>query len=233
MVRAILFAGLLLFAGAFAGQAATIIIVNMDGAGEGFNDPTLAAPVGGNPGVTVGQQRLNVFQFAAGIWGALLPSTVTIRVQAQFNLQTCNATMAVLGSAGPIEAYQNFAGAPLANTWYHVALANKLAGADQNAGANDINATFNSALDGNPNCLGGTLWYYGYDGNEGTNIELLPVVLHELGHGLGFSTFVSQTGAQLLGIPDLYETFMRDNTTGLNWHQMANNAQREIGRAHV
>jgi hypothetical protein len=29
---------------------ATIIIVNNDGAGEGFNDPTPAAPVGGNPG---------------------------------------------------------------------------------------------------------------------------------------------------------------------------------------
>jgi hypothetical protein len=134
-------------------------------------------------------------------------------------------TSAVLGSAGPIEAYQNFPNAPVANTWYHVALANKLAGADLNAGANDINATFNSNLNGNPSCLGGTLWYYGYDGNEGANIELLPVVLHELGHGLGFSTFVSSAGAQLLGIPDLFETFIRDNTTGLNWHQMTN-AQR-------
>jgi hypothetical protein len=34
--------------------AATIVIVNNDGAGEGFNDPTPVAPVGGNPGVTLG-----------------------------------------------------------------------------------------------------------------------------------------------------------------------------------
>ena len=33
-------------------QAATITIVNNDGATEGFNDPTVVAPVGGNPGTT-------------------------------------------------------------------------------------------------------------------------------------------------------------------------------------
>ncbi len=39
-------------------HAATITIVNLDGAGEGFNDATPATPVGGNPGITVGEQRL-------------------------------------------------------------------------------------------------------------------------------------------------------------------------------
>lgn len=50
---------------AFAG--ATIFVVNVDGPGEGFNDPAPAAPVGGNPGTTKGQQRLNAFNYAAGI----------------------------------------------------------------------------------------------------------------------------------------------------------------------
>src|SRR5262245_44549568 len=62
--------------------AATIVIVNNDGAGEGFNDPTPVSPVGGNPGTTRGAQRLFIFQHAASIWGAILPSTVTIRVLA-------------------------------------------------------------------------------------------------------------------------------------------------------
>ena len=61
-------------------RATTITILNNDGAGEGFNDPTVVAPVGGNPGTTRGQQRLKVFQQAATIWGALLPSAVTIKV---------------------------------------------------------------------------------------------------------------------------------------------------------
>ena len=38
-------------------QAATITILNSDGAGEGYNDSTPAAPVGGNTGTTRGAQR--------------------------------------------------------------------------------------------------------------------------------------------------------------------------------
>ena len=64
--------------------AATIQIINIDGPGVGFNDPTPAAPVGGNPGTTVGQQRLNVFLQAASIWGSILSSPVTIQVRSTF-----------------------------------------------------------------------------------------------------------------------------------------------------
>jgi hypothetical protein len=51
-------------------QAATITIVNRDGANEGFNDPAPVTPVGGNPATTLGAQRLTAFQFAASLWGA-------------------------------------------------------------------------------------------------------------------------------------------------------------------
>jgi hypothetical protein len=224
MRRILVLSAALLLAFVVAAHSATIIIVNLDGAGEGFNDATPAAPVGGNPGVTVVQQRLNVFQEAANIWGALLPSAVTIRVQAQFNAQTCGPTSGVLGSAGPLQVFRDFAGAELPATWYHVALANKLGGVDL-SGSNDISATFNSNLDDDPLCLGGVGWYYGFDGNEGTSIELLPVVLHELGHGLGFSTLVGSSGAESGGFQDLYETFIRDNTLGLTWDNMSQ-AQR-------
>ena len=81
--------------------SATIVIINTDGAGEGFNDPTPAAPVGGNSGTTIGQQRLLCFQQAASIWGSILTSSVTIQIQAAFNPLTCTATSATLGSAGP------------------------------------------------------------------------------------------------------------------------------------
>jgi hypothetical protein len=47
---------------------ATIVIVNGNAAGVGFNDPTPVAPVGGNPGTTLGQQRLNAFEYAASLW---------------------------------------------------------------------------------------------------------------------------------------------------------------------
>lgn len=218
-MRRLLLATLLVVLMAQAGIASTILIINNDGANEGFNDPTPAAPVGGNPGTTVGAQRLNVFQHAANIWGGLLPSTITIRVAAQFNALTCTSTSAVLGSAGPVTVVRDFPGAEVAGTWYHIALANKLSASDLSPG-NDINATFNSSLNGSAGCLGGTGWYYGFDGNEGSNIELLPVVLHELGHGLGFSTLVGSNGGQLQGAPDLYETFIRDNTQNKTWDQL-------------
>jgi hypothetical protein len=224
MNRALFIAVLLIITGALTAGAATIVIVNMDGPGEGFNDTTPATPIGGNPGTTVGEQRLNVFYEAADIWGALLPSAVTIRVEARFNPQTCTETSAVLGSAGPIEVEKDFSGAELPDTWYNIALANKLAGVDL-SGDNDISATFNSNINGDPSCLGGASWYYGYDGNEGTDIDLLPVLLHEIGHGLGFMTLVGSDGSEFFGSQDIYETFIHDNTTGLNWDEM-NNAQR-------
>lgn len=197
-------------------HAATITIVNNDGAGEGFNDPTVVAPVGGNPGTSLGAQRLYVFQHAANIWGSILPSNIAIMVNAQFNPLTCTATSGVLGSAGPVTAARDFTGAPLAAHWYHIALANKLNNSDLNAASYEINATFNSSL-GGATCLPAG-WYLGVDGNEGGQIELLPVVLHELGHGLGFSTTTNgSTGGYNSSFPSIYDHFLYDGITGRHW----------------
>src|SRR5580765_1401268 len=88
-----------------ASAAATITIVNGDPAGVGFNDPTIVAPVGGNPGTTLGQQRLNAFQAAANTWGATVTAVPTIRILATWEALTCTATSAVLGSAGATEVF--------------------------------------------------------------------------------------------------------------------------------
>ncbi|RKZ12427.1 peptidase [bacterium] len=222
MRTAMRYTALLLLITLFAvpANAGTIVIVNLDSPGEGFNDNTPAAPVGGNPGTTIGQQRLNLFSHAADIWGALLPSAVTIRIEAKFDPLSCDASGGVLGSAGPIEVYRDFSGAEFSSTWYHVALANKQAGSDLSPSGNDIGATFNSDIDNNDNCLAGTNWYYGFDGNEGGDIELLPVLLHEFGHGLGFSTLIGSNGSEFFGFSDLYETFLLDNSNGLHWDDM-------------
>src|SRR5215203_1749034 len=99
-------AALLLVANAPAFGAANIVIVNLDGPNEGFNDPTPAAPVGGNPGTTKGQQRLIAFQYAASIWGSILDSPVPIYVQAVFDPLACTANAATLGSAGAIQIFR-------------------------------------------------------------------------------------------------------------------------------
>jgi len=227
-----LFALLALAAGPAFG-AATITIVNLDGPGEGFNDPTPVAPVGGNAGVTLGAQRLIAFQYAAGIWGSTLDSSVEIFIQANFDPLTCTATSAVLGSAGAIRIFANFPGIPpfpgpeFQNTWYHSALANKRAGYDVSPGptgtsADDLRARFNVNL-GNPGCLTGTGWYLGLDNNHGTQIDLVAVLLHEFAHGLGFSQFASVlNGSQILDFTDVYGRNILDTSTGKTWDQMTN-----------
>ena len=208
-------------------QSQTITINNLDGAGEGFNDPTVTVAEGGNNGLTRGAQRLNLFNFAAGIWGAFLDSPVPVGVNSQFNsLTPCSTSGGVLGSAGTINISRDFTGAEFAGTWYHAALANKRRGADLVPANAEMQATFNSDVD--TGCLGvGTRFYYGLDNTTPSQrINLLVVLLHEMGHGLGFSSFVNgSTGALNGGFPDIYSRYMFDQTTGLYWHQMTD-AQR-------
>src|ERR1700712_2677011 len=92
----------------FAASAATIQIQNRDPAGFGFKDPTPVAPVGGNTGTTLGQQRLNVYRFVADIWEQNLQSTVPITVSAGWEALACTSTTAVLGSASAWNLWHDF-----------------------------------------------------------------------------------------------------------------------------
>ncbi len=203
-----------------------------DAAGVGFNDPTPATPVGGNTGTTVGAQRLIVFQEAARIWGALLPSDVPIKVDSSFQALDCSANSAVLGSAGATTVYSDFTGAPVAKTWYNKPEADKLAGTSLGSTTTSIRARFNSEL-GKTGCLAGTFFYLGLDNDAGNDINLLTVVLHEFGHGLGFTSAADSTGAFLGSgakiYPGIYDRFLLDETTGKTWDQMSDGERLTSG----
>lgn len=208
-------------------SAAQITINNINAPGVGFNDPTVVAALPDNPGTTRGEQRLNVFQRAAEILGERLQSDVEIIVNAQFTAQTCSPTSAVLGSAGAAQIFRDFDNAPAAGTWYSAALADSLDGSNLSPGSQDINANFNANIDDVPTCLGGAGWYYGLDHEEGTKIDLLAVVMHELSHGLGFQTFVNNgTGSLNGGFPDAYMRNLFDMETGKAWTAMTNAERR-------
>lgn len=213
----------LMLATAVAGQAAaTIVIINGDAAGIGFNDPTAVAPVGGNTGTTLGQQRLNAFQHAANVWGATVTSVVTITVRSTWEALSCTSTAAVLGSAGATEVFTDFQGAPTPNRWYGKALADKLAGVNLDPTTADIRARFNINL-GQSGCLTGTFFYLGLDNNHGTNVDLVSVLLHEFAHGLGFQTFTNPaTGAYLASVPSVWDDFLLDRSTNKVWSGMSN-----------
>lgn len=204
-----------------AARAATFTVVNLDGAGEGLNDTSPRTPVGGNSGTTLGQQRLIAFQSAAAVWGSQLDSAVPIRVQVKFDPMSCSYYSASLGYGGVLNANLNFAGAPFADTFYPVALANSLAGLDLDPGHDDASATFNSALDTGCFALS---WYYGVDGHAPANsIDFRAVALHELAHGIGFTSFVDlSTGAKASGFDDAFMRNLEDHSTGKLFPNMTN-----------
>ena len=202
-------------------SAANIVLVNFDPPGAGLNDPTPAAPVGGNPGTTLGDQRAIVYLFAADRWGATVDSDADIFVGASFQPLTCSPTSGVLGSAGTTFVFRDFPGATLPATWHHSALADALSGADLNPGFIDLNSRFNSRIGTDPGCLTGRNWYYGLDHAAGIDFDFLNVVAHEIAHGLGFANFVNEaTGLPLAGFHDVYSRKTLDVTTGKLWSDM-------------
>lgn len=197
-------------------SAAELVPINFDGADEGYNDPTPAAPVGGNPGTTLGEQRQIVAQFAAELWGGVLTSSQPVYIAAQFTPLAPN----VLGSAGATSAWYNLGGASIPNTFYSVALAEAITGVNLNANTVDISSNFSSNF----------TFYYGLDGQTPAGqVNFLDVVMHEFGHGLGFQNFEDEASGRWLGstvalpdtgLPDIYSTYTYDNTTGKFWYQM-------------
>lgn len=227
-----------------AAPAATLTIQVMDAAGIGFNDPTPFTPIGGNNATTLGQARLNVFTEAARLWGKLINSPVPIVVEASFAPLSCSDTSGVLGSAGPLWVFHDFPGAPLPGVFYPAALADALSGQNL-ASKSDITAQFNSSINGTTGCLGGSYFYYGFDHrlsghNDGRSYiaDLLGVVLHELGHGLGFVSVVDQNGMGVTGTDNItrlgvFDQFLYEESLSMFWPEMtaAQRAKSEIGQS--
>lgn len=142
----------------------------------------------------------SAFEYAVSIWETQISSSIEIKIIAKWGA----LGPGILGGAGSAASAYNFSGAPVTGTRYPIALANKLAGTDLYTASDDcgtgtaingpdICATFSSAF---------TDWYFGTDGNTpGDLIDFSSVVLHEIGHGLGF--FGSMTKGTYCGGSDL------------------------------
>jgi PKD repeat protein len=171
-------------------------------------------------------QARDAFEFAVGIWEMLITSPVIIEVDADFGPLGPN----ILGGAGPVSIRRNFTNAPYSGTWYPVATANQLAGFDIEPGIVDIEATFSSTY---------SAWDFGTDGStDPTKISFASVVLHEIGHGLGFlgsmrvddgtgrSECMGTAGEGCYGYfgsPMIYDTFT-ENSDGTSLTSFTNNS---------
>ena len=120
-------------------------------------------------------QAQAAFQAAVDIWQTQVKSTVPLVVDANF---ADLGNTGLLGSAGS-SATRNFTNTPRSNTWFLFPIANTIAGSDLAFGTptSHIRANFNSTAS----------WSYATDGTPVSGKEdFISVVLHELGHGLGF-----------------------------------------------
>ena len=147
------------------------------------------------------------FQAAVDQWSKLIYSPVPIEINASFTA----LSPGVLGSAGPTSLFRDFPGAPLAGTYYPSALANAKYGSDIQPGVSDINATFSSSFSA-PG------FYFGTDGNTAGKVDFESVVMHELGHGLGFLGVAgkqsdSTWSAKPFTYPLVYDTMTTGNGT--------------------
>lgn len=119
-------------------------------------------------------QAREAFLFAADVWGRYLDSPEPIVVEAEWT----ELEEGTLGSAGPL-LVGNFRGAEFRNAWYASALASSIVGSDVSPTQPDIFASFNSSFSN---------WYFGVDGRVPSDKhDFVTVILHELGHGLGFT----------------------------------------------
>ncbi|MBN8824012.1 MAG: T9SS type A sorting domain-containing protein [Spirosoma sp.] len=139
------------------------------------------------------------FQYAVDIWSTLISSPVPIRIKANWIYDEPN----LLGSAGPASYRYNVDGAQKNFAFYPIALAEKIARRQLNDPNDaDIVADFNRNND----------WYYGIDGKPLKNqTDLVTVVLHELGHALGFIGFfglVGDNGVYMEAFPSVYDYFL-------------------------
>jgi len=161
-------------------------------------------------------EAIDAFEHALRIWETHLQSTVPIAVRASWE----DMEGLTLGSAGPtlISTVPQIAGGE-PDTWYAIAQASAMTGVNQREGETDedgnpinfdVNVTMNSDFDD---------WYFGTDGNTPQNrIDFVTVVLHEIGHGIGFigsvsgneDSEVASWGFGGLGFPMIYDLSVED-----------------------
>jgi hypothetical protein len=113
-------------------------------------------------------------QAAIDVWSENFSSTVPVNVNVSWGRAS---SYGVLAAASAKNNFANFPNAPDKTLYYAAALANALAGKDIDPTNPELEITITSDAP----------WYYGTDGKcPPKSYDLESVILHEMGHGLGF-----------------------------------------------
>ena len=152
------------------------------------------------------------FQRAIDIWSSLLITTVPIEIEASFTTFEEEDT---LGAARP-SFWRCIASL---NICLPLGLINQIRSEDLDPDDPDILVTMSSSED----------WYFGLDGRPGEDqFDFVSVVLHEIGHGLGFydsfkideSTEEAEYGINDDNIPTAFDAFILVLDTENEWRRL-------------
>ena len=125
---------------------------------------------------SVPDQYRPAIQAAVDVWSQNFKSAVPINIELNWERVP---TVGVLAAATPGKFFTNFDNIPDKDLWYASALANAIAGKDLDPFHPEITVRINS--------INASSFYLGTDGNcPSTLYDLESIILHELGHGLGF-----------------------------------------------
>ena len=109
------------------------------------------------------------FGYAVRIWASIIKSPVPIRIDVRFMAEDPPVARARVFSWGPFRG----------DRLYTYSLYDALTGTDNHPNEPDVIIMFNKDED----------WYFGTDGNPSSDqLDFVTVALHEIGHGLGFSS---------------------------------------------
>ncbi|GAB5554217.1 MAG: hypothetical protein Sapg2KO_38080 [Saprospiraceae bacterium] len=125
---------------------------------------------------SVPEEAKIAIEYAGKIWSSFLESEIPIRVAIKWSTFEGST---FLGTGGPRGYFRLDTLVPKPGLLYPIALAESLFSRNFNGENEDIGVSINSSYD----------WYYGLDGNvRQRHHDLVTLVLHEIGHGLGFNS---------------------------------------------
>ncbi|MFN3487749.1 MAG: T9SS type A sorting domain-containing protein [Emticicia sp.] len=148
------------------------------------------------------------FEQAVVIWEKYLISSQKIRVKATWSKTMSNTVLAETGATRIYRSSASIPNLPYANVWYPTPLAEALSGKELNSGDFDMTVTLNANIN----------WYYGTDAKaQSGRYDMITVMLHEIAHGLGFSSSMSIINSDTQGqygqsgSAYIFDTFMQDS----------------------
>ena len=137
-------------------------------------------------------------QAAIDVWSENFSSTVPVTVNVSWGRAS---SYGILAAASAKSNFANFPNAPDKTLYYAAALANALAGNDLDLNNPELEITISSNAP----------WYYGVDGKcPPKSFDLVSVILHEMGHGLGFisgSYYDEYSGYGRVDLPTPFDAY--------------------------